>query len=102
MHVMADSILSDADDPETNGYSTVLMGYALSTLVSAILFVAVGHASAIAHLTKCIPTHILTGICGGIGLFVVTGSVEMATGPARGSRALLTSLAQGGVGDPPN
>ncbi|OQR96717.1 Sulfate Permease (SulP) Family [Achlya hypogyna] len=79
MHTLSMSILKDVGMDSPAALPTILVTYALSTVVVGVLFYALGHFR-LGSIVYLFPKHIIIGAIGGIGAFVVQSGIQNATG----------------------
>ncbi|EQC39095.1 hypothetical protein SDRG_03303 [Saprolegnia diclina VS20] len=79
MHTLSMSILNQVGMDSPKALPTILVTYALSTIIVGILFYALGHFR-LGSIVYLFPKHIIIGAIGGIGAFVVQSGIQNATG----------------------
>ncbi|KDO35699.1 hypothetical protein SPRG_00496 [Saprolegnia parasitica CBS 223.65] len=79
MHTLSMSILNQVGMDSPKALPTILVTYALSTIVVGVLFYALGHFR-LGSIVYLFPKHIIIGAIGGIGAFVVQSGIQNATG----------------------
>lgn len=81
MHTLALGIIGELGASSTQVLPTILVTYALSSVVVGGLFFILGYWK-LGNVIYLFPKHIIVGAIGGIGAFVLQNGVENATGRA--------------------
>ncbi|CAK4100881.1 unnamed protein product [Aphanomyces euteiches] len=79
MHTLSISILNELGPTSPKALPTILVTYALSSIVVGIFFYALGYFR-LGSIIYLFPKHIIIGAIGGIGVFVVQNGLQNATG----------------------
>uniref|UniRef100_K3XAZ1 STAS domain-containing protein n=1 Tax=Globisporangium ultimum (strain ATCC 200006 / CBS 805.95 / DAOM BR144) TaxID=431595 RepID=K3XAZ1_GLOUD len=81
MHTLSMSIIRELGASSASVMPTIMVTYALSSVVVGILFFVLGYFK-LGNIIYMFPKHIIVGAIGGIGAFVLQNGVENATGQA--------------------
>lgn len=81
MHTLSMSIIKELGSANEQVLPTIMVTYALSSVVVGLLFFMLGYFK-IGNIIYLFPKHIIVGAVGGIGAFVLQNGVENATGQA--------------------
>lgn len=81
MHTLSLSIIHELGASHPSVMPTIMVTYALSSVVVGILFFVLGYFK-LGNIIYMFPKHIIVGAIGGIGAFVLQNGVENATGRA--------------------
>lgn len=81
MHTLSLSIIHELGASSAEVLPTILVTYALSSVVVGVLFFVLGYYK-LGNIIYMFPKHIIVGAIGGIGAFVLQNGVENATGRA--------------------
>jgi SulP family sulfate permease len=79
MHTLSVSILAELGADSPKALPTILVTYAVSSVVCGALFFVLGYFK-LGNIVYLFPKHIIVGAIGGIGAFVLQNGVENATG----------------------
>ncbi|ETV65831.1 hypothetical protein, variant [Aphanomyces astaci] len=79
MHTLSMSIISEVGATSPKALPTILVTYALSSVVVGVMFYALGYFK-LGSVIYLFPKHIIIGAIGGIGIFVVQNGLQNATG----------------------
>ncbi|KAF0700441.1 Aste57867_9025 [Aphanomyces stellatus] len=79
MHTLSMSILEEVGHTSPKALPTILVTYAISSIVVGVLFYVLGHFR-LGSIIYLFPKHIIIGAIGGIGIFVVQNGLQNATG----------------------
>lgn len=81
MHTLSLSIIHELGASHPSVMPTIMVTYALSSVVVGLLFFALGYFK-LGNIIYMFPKHIIVGAIGGIGAFVLQNGIENATGQA--------------------
>ncbi|KAE9248787.1 hypothetical protein PF004_g3694 [Phytophthora fragariae] len=81
MHTISIAIIQELGPKNPSVLPTILVTYALSSVVCGALFYVLGHWK-LGNIVYLFPKHIIVGAVGGIGAFVLQSGIENATGHA--------------------
>ncbi|KAI9915664.1 hypothetical protein PsorP6_007893 [Peronosclerospora sorghi] len=81
MHTISMAIIQELGPKNPSVLPTILVTYALSSVMCGALFYVLGHWK-LGNIVYLFPKHIIVGAVGGIGAFVVQSGIENATGRA--------------------
>lgn len=81
MHTLSMSIIHELGASSAKVMPTIMVTYALSSVVVGVLFFLLGYFK-LGNIIYMFPKHIIVGAIGGIGAFVLQNGVENATGQA--------------------
>ncbi|RHY28580.1 hypothetical protein DYB32_005866 [Aphanomyces invadans] len=79
MHTLSLSIVAEVGASSPTALPTILVAYALSSVVVGCMFYALGYFK-LGSVIYLFPKHIIIGAIGGIGVFVVQNGLQNATG----------------------
>lgn len=79
MHTLSVSIIAELGSTNPSVMPTILVTYALSSIVCGLLFFVLGYFK-LGSIVYLFPKHIIVGAIGGIGAFVLQNGIENATG----------------------
>ncbi|CAH0478338.1 unnamed protein product [Peronospora belbahrii] len=79
MHTISMAIIQELGPKNPSVLPTILVTYALSSVVCGALFFVLGHWK-LGNIVYLFPKHIIVGAVGGIGAFVLQSGIENATG----------------------
>ncbi|RMX66306.1 hypothetical protein DD238_003743 [Peronospora effusa] len=79
MHTISMAIIQELGPKNPSVLPTILVTYALSSVVCGALFYVLGHWK-LGNIVYLFPKHIIVGAVGGIGAFVLQSGIENATG----------------------
>lgn len=81
MHTLSLSIIQELGPKDPRVLPTIMVTYALSSVVVGVIFFVLGHFK-MGNVVYLFPKHIIVGAIGGIGVFVLQNGIENATGHA--------------------
>ncbi|GAB9467146.1 Sulfate permease [Globisporangium polare] len=81
MHTLSLSIIGELGASHPSVMPTIMVTYALSSVVVGLLFFVLGYFK-LGNIIYMFPKHIIVGAIGGIGAFVLQNGIENATGQA--------------------
>uniref|UniRef100_A0AAV1T700 Sulfate transporter n=1 Tax=Peronospora matthiolae TaxID=2874970 RepID=A0AAV1T700_9STRA len=81
MHTISMAIIQELGATNPSVLPTILVTYALSSVVCGLLFFVLGYWK-LGSIVYLFPKHIIVGAVGGIGAFVLQSGIENATGRA--------------------
>ncbi|CAI5736034.1 unnamed protein product [Hyaloperonospora brassicae] len=81
MHTISMAIIQELGATSPSVLPTILVTYALSSVVCGLLFFVLGYWK-LGNIVYLFPKHIIVGAVGGIGAFVLQSGIENATGRA--------------------
>lgn len=79
MHTLSSAIIAELGGQNPKVLPTILVTYAVSSIVCGLLFFVLGHFK-LGNVVYLFPKHIIVGAIGGIGAFVLQNGIENATG----------------------
>ncbi|DAZ96819.1 TPA: hypothetical protein N0F65_007080 [Lagenidium giganteum] len=79
MHTLSMAIINELGPKNEQVLPTIMVTYALSSVVVGVLFFILGHFK-LGNIIYLFPKHIIVGAIGGIGAFVLQSGIENATG----------------------
>ncbi|KAJ0411099.1 hypothetical protein ATCC90586_008074 [Pythium insidiosum] len=97
MHTLSMSIIQELGPKDERVLPTIMVTYALSTIVVGVIFFALGYFK-VGNVVYLFPKHIIVGAIGGIGVFVLQNGIENATGrPFEWTQSGVMSLFDGSI-----
>ncbi|CAG8567623.1 12716_t:CDS:10 [Funneliformis caledonium] len=76
LHIMAEIIIREANDP-SEIIPTTILSFALSSVLTGVVFLLMG-AFKLGSLIEFFPRHILVGCIGGVGWFLIATAIEVS------------------------